>query len=462
MIKRKSGDYTSGPLFLPILMFSLPIVATGLLQIFYNMMDQMVVGRFSGNPLALGAVGSTGSFYSLLANIAIGISVGAGVVVAQNFGAKRRDVVARAVHTSFALSLITGVLIGVVGVVISRPVLLLLGTKEELLALATLYIRIIFLGMPVTVLYNFGAAVLRSVGDSRTPLVVLSLSGVVNVLLNLFFVIVCHMSVEGVALATVISQAVSAVWVWAVLARREDEVRFSLKKTCLDRPLARSILRIGIPSGVQGSMFAISNMVLQSGVNTFDPYTVSGSTIGGTIESFTYFTMNSFYQSALTFTGQNHGARRPDRVRRVLWYSIFQVTVAGVLVGFTCILLARPLAAFFVDTSLSGTENIIAAACERISMILSFYFLCGIMEVLTGHLRGKGYSLVTLFVTVFCTCVFRILWVAFLFPLPALHSLAGLYFCYPVSWLLNIACDALIITCIVRREKKRSARSPLE
>lgn len=462
MAKKKSGDYTSGPLFFPILMFSLPIMATGILQIFYNMMDQVVVGQFSGNPLALGAVGSTGSFYSLLANLAIGISVGAGVIVAHNFGARQSEGIARAVHTSFALSLIAGVLLGAVGFAVSRPMLVLMGTKAELLELATLYIRIVFLGMPVTILYNFGAAILRSVGDSRTPLILLSISGIINVLLNLFFVIVCHMSVEGVALATVLSQVVSAVAVWVVIAKREDAVRFRLKKTCLDRRMVREILRIGIPSGIQGSMFAISNMVLQSGVNTFDPYTVSGSTVGGTIEGFTYITMNSFYQSALTFTGQNHGARRPDRVKRVLWYSLLQVSAAGVLVGFACILFSHPLSSLFVDTAMGGTELIVAAARERMNMILSFYFLCGMMEVLTGHLRGKGHSVVTMLVTVFCTCVFRVLWVSLIFSLPAFHTLTGLYICYPVSWLLNILADMVVIAIIARREKREAAPPPVK
>jgi len=307
--------------------------------------------------------------------------------------------------------------------------------------------------MPAKILYNFGTSVLRSVGNSRTPLVILALAGLLNVGLNLVFVICLHMTVDGVAYATIVSEYVSAVAVWIVLARRRDGVRFRFRYLCVDRRVLRDVLLIGIPSGIQSAVFSLSNVLIHSSVNTFPTTTVSGNAVGGSLEDFTYFTMNSFYQTVLTVTGQNVGAKNPERVRRALTYGLIQVIVAGFLMSYGCILFADGLLSLFIDGTLAEAPLILAAAKERNSIILSTYVLCGIMEVLTGHLRGKGYSLSPMIVSLIFSCVLRVLWVIFVFPyLP--HTLVSLFLCYPISWLLTSLCYVAIILFNAYREKK--------
>ncbi len=451
---REKKDFTQGPLFLPMLIFSLPLMATGLLQILYNMMDQVVVGRFSGDPGALAAVGSTSALCGTISTLAIGLSVGAGVLVAQKLGAHDERGISRTVHTAFSLSLITGVLFGLIGFFLCRPLLIAMDTKAEILDLAVLYMRIVFVGLPATVFYNFGSSILRAAGDARTPMIILALSGLLNVGLNLFFVIVCHMSVDGVAYATTASQTVSALAVWIYLAKKRGFLRFSFSLLCIDKRILWDTLRIGIPSGIQGCMFGISNILLQTGVNTFPTTTVSGSTVSASIESAAYVTINSFYQSTLTFTGQNFGAGKPERVRRILWMSSLQVFLVGSLVGWGFLAFSDQLISLFVDLSLPEASAIVLAAKERNFILLPTYCLCGLMEVLTGHLRGKGFSFLPMVSSLLFICVFRVAWLFFVFPIWQPASLTTLFFCYPLSWIISTI-SLLVIALWLARRKNR-------
>ena len=452
-MRQKQANFTEGKLFFPILLFTLPIIATGILQLLYNMADQIVVGQFSGDANALGAVGSSSALNSLFVNIFMGITAGSSVVISQFLGARRHDEIEKAVHTSIALGIITGVGLGVVAFFLARPLLVLLGTKNALLASATTYVRIIACGLPFSAVYNFGAAVLRSAGDSKTPLGILATSGLVNVLFNLLFVIVFHMSVAGVALATVLSQAVSAVWVLLVLARRDAVYKLSLRRVRIEGDALRRILRIGVPSALQSSLFSVSNMIIQSAVNTFPTTSVSGFAVSGTVEGFTYTTMHSFYQASVTFTGQNFGAKNRARLRKVLLYTLLQVVLAGALVGWLEILFAPEISSLFIDTTLPEAPLVIAAAVERSKVILSLYFVCGIMEVMAGYLRGVGCSVMPMISSVFGVCCFRAAWVFLVFPyLP--QTAFSLFVAYIFSWLIVIAMH-LVTTIVVGRRMKK-------
>ena len=449
----KQSSFTEGRLFLPILFFTLPIIATGVLQLLYNMADQIVVGQFSGDPNALGAVGSTSALNSLFVNIFMGITAGSSVVIAQHLGAKRDGEVEKAVHTSIAFGCLIGIALGALAFFLARPLLVLLDTKAELLDAATLYVRIIALGLPFSSVYNFGAAVLRSAGDSKTPLAILSLTGVLNVLFNLLFVVAFHMSVAGVALATVLAQVASAVWVLWVLARRDAVYRLSFRRLRIEGSTLGRILRIGIPSAVQSSLFSISSMIIQSAVNTFPTSAVSGFAVGNTVESFTYVAMNSYYQTAVTFAGQNYGARKKERLRRVLGYSLLQVTLVGLLLGWLQILFATEFSSLFIDTSLPEASLIVAASVEKCEAILSFYFLCGIMDVMSGYLRGVGRSVVPMICCVIGVCGFRSVWVLWVFPHLEQTALS-LFVAYPLSWLAVVLMHSVTIFFANRRIKQ--------
>ena len=463
---KKHRDFTTGPIFFPILAFTVPIILSGVLQIFYNMADQMVVGQFSGDPNALAAVGSTGSMTALLANFALGISAGAGVVVAQCFGGGKKEGLSHAVHTSMALSLLCGLVFGMLGFFLSRPMLVWMGTQPAVLDTAVMYIKIYFLGFPATMVYNFGGTILRSIGNSRLPLYILALAGIVNVGLNLVFVIVFDMSVLGVALATAIAQYLSAGAVTVALMRAKGDYRFFIGKMRIHRSVLGGILRIGVPSGIQGCCFALANVIITTAVNSLPATTlpsgqvitdaVTGRTISSSLEAFVYVAMHAFLQATLTFVGQNYGAGKADRTRKSLFSALFWVVCVGLGSGLIILLFFRPLCTMYIDTSLPGVELVLARARESGSVVLSTYFLCGVMEVLSGYLRGRGCSLIPMISSLFGACVFRILWIRFLFPLPALHNLSGVALSWTASWILVSALHLLTIFYVSRKEKKRA------
>lgn len=455
MASKTKRDLTEGPLFLPMISYVVPIILTGLLQILYNMADNIVVGRFSGDDLALAAVGSTSSLSNLIINLLMGVAGGSGVVIAQSYGAKNKDRTSRAVHTSMLTAVIGGIIFCIIGLIISRPALTIMDTKAELMSRALLYLRIICLGIPASAIYNFGAAALRSVGDSKTPLVILSCTGLTNVLLNLFFVIVCHMSVSGVALATIASQYVSAIVVIIVLFKRKDQpYALNINMLRIDPELLKSILRLGLPAGFQGTLFSISNIILTSGMNSLATTDIAGKTIAINIEGLVYTAMNSYLHASTTFTGQNFGAKKPDRIKKSILYAALQVTIVGVVGGMILILFGKPIAEMYVDLNDPNREAVLKAAIDLMTFMLSCYFLCGVMDTLSGALRGLGYSMIPMIVSIGAICVLRAIWVFVFFPMEQFHSLIGIYLIYPISWSLGIIFNTIALLIIYPKVKK--------
>ena len=424
-------DMLNGPVMPKLLSFALPLMLSSMLQLTFNAADVIVVGRFEGDA-ALAAVGAPGSLINLLVNLFLGLSVGANVIVAQCFGAGNFKETRDAVHTSVTLSLISGVLVGVLGFFLAGTFLSLMNTPDEVLPLATAYMRIYFLGMPANMLYNFGAAILRAVGDTRRPLTYLASAGVVHVLLNLLFVIVFHMGVSGVALATIISQVISAVLVLLCLMRSEGAIRVELNQLRLDMRKVAQIARVGLPAGLQGIVFSISNVLIQSTVNSFGKTVVAGNTTASNLEGYIYVAMNSIYQGAITFTGQNVGARRYERISRVARDSLMAVFAIGAALGGLLMLFKVPLFHIYTED-----DAVIAAAGIRTTVIAPTYFVCGMMDTMVGLLRGMGSSVMPMIVSIMGACVLRVVWILTVFPLNP--TLTMLYISYPISWTVTFA-----------------------
>ena len=440
---RYEMDMTSGPLLGNIIRFSLPLMLSGILQLLYNAADIIVVGRFAGST-ALAAVGSTGSLTGLLVNLFMGLSVGTSVVVSRHFGAGRHKDVSQSVHTSVAASLICGVFVGVMGMTLARPLLELMGTPEDVIDLAVLYLTIYFAGMPANLLYNFCAAVLRAVGDTKRPLYYLTAAGLVNVALNLVFVIGFHMSVAGVALATIISQVISAVLVVLCLIRTEGSIHLDVRSIRIYKDKMIDIIRVGLPAGLQSSLFAISNTLIQSSVNSFGSEVMAGNTAAANLEGFVYTAMNSVYQAAMTFTSQNYGARKSERLGRIMVTCLAVVMVIGIVMGEGVYLLRKPLLGIY-----STDPFVVEWGSLRLGIISTTYFLCGLMDVLVGGLRGMGYSFVPMVVSLMGACVLRVCWIYTIFA--ANHTLVTLYLSYPVSWTVTAAVHAV---CFIIGKRK--------
>lgn len=448
-------NFTEGPLFFRITWFAIPLMLTGILQICYNMADNIIVGKFSNDPVALAAVGCTSSFNNLIINLLLGFAAGTGVIVAQLYGANEKRLLERTVHTSFLFSFFGGIAFMIIGLLISKPVLMMMGTKPEVLDKAVLYMRIICLGIPANSVYNFGASVFRATGNSKLPLAILASAGLINVGLNVMFVIGLGKSVDGVAYATIISQYISAfVVIGALVIKKEESYGISAKKFCFDKKLLMRVLRYGIPTGIQSSMFSISNMMIASAINTFPTTTVSANTIASNIDSLAFTTMNSFSQAAMTFAGQNWGAGKTDRIRRIYWYTLLQVTVFGITVGQLVKLLVKPIASLYVNSADPNYELIISTALEISGFILTTYFICGIMDVHAGFLRGTGYSFSPTITSVICVCVVRVIWIYCIFyPIEKMKTPIGLYVSYPVSWSIAIIAFAVIVVFAFKKLK---------
>ena len=460
MIKGKK-NFTTGPLFGRMFLYAIPIMLSGLLQMFYNIADHIVLGNFSGDVTSLAAVGCTGSLTNLIIGLLLGVSGGTAVVVAQFYGAERNDEVSSAVHTSISVSLIGGAAVMLIALAVSEPALILMDTKADILDQAVLYVRIVALGFPALSVMNFGAGILRSAGDSKTPLIIFSLSGIINVVFNIIFVAAFKMNVEGVAIATVISQYASAVAILAVLNMRKSEAyALSFRKLRIEKRMLTRILRLGIPAGIQSCLFSISNVFFTASVNQFDTVTVAAKTIEGNVDNVTYVTMNSYFQTAMTFVGQNYGAGKIKRIRRAVLYSLIQVVAVGVTVSVLEMLFAENLCALFMNGADPNYDSIMVSAVEMIRLILSVYFLCGIMEALSGSLRGLGYSLSPMIISVFSICFMRILWMTVLFnKIQALHNIEGLILNYPVTWGLCSLCLAVLLVAALRKVRKSAALS---
>ena len=439
-----------GPLLSGIILYTIPIILTSILQLLFNAADLVVVGRFCGS-VSVAAVGATNSLTNLLVNFFIGLSVGAGVGVAHGLGSRENTVVHRTIHTAIPTALLCGIFLTVVGVSFSPTFLTWMGTPERVLPLSAVYMKIYFSGVTFTMLYNFCAAILRAAGDTRSPLIYLSLAGVINVVLNLVFVIALNMNVAGVALATVISQGISAVLVTLALLRRQDSCRLELGKMRFYLPQLKKMLVIGLPAGIQSSLFSISNVLIQSSVNSFGDVFVSGNAASANLEGFVYASQNAFHQTALNYIGQNVGARQYDRIKKILWICLGCVCVTGLLMGAGMYAMGPVLLSFYITDS----QQAISYGLLRLAMICLPYFLCGMMDVSTGALRGLGASFVPMLISILGVCAFRVFWIFTIFQVPRFHTPQCLFLSYPISWAVTFACQLSAFLYLYRKQTRR-------
>ena len=450
------SDMCEGPIFKKIVFYTVPIILTSLLQLLFNAADLVVVGRFCGS-VSVGAVGATGALINLIINLFIGLSVGAGVRTAQALGSGDYSEVHNTIHTSIPAALISGIVLTFIGLFCSRFLLDMMDTPDDVIGLSTIYMQIYFCGITSSMVYNFGSAILRAAGDTKGPLIYLTIAGVVNVILNVFFVVVFRMDVAGVALATSISQTLSAVLVVIALTRRPDACRLHLRQMKINLKTLAAIMRVGIPAGLQSSMFSISNVIIQSSINSFGSVAMSGNAAAGNIEGFVYVSMNAFHQTALNFTGQNFGARRFDRIKKITLTCLGCVASVGLILGVSVCLVATPLLSIYITDSPAAIEYGII----RMMYICLPYFLCGIMDVTTGLMRGMGVSFAPMLITVLGVCGFRIGWIYTVFLLPEYHTLPVLYLSYPISWLATFVVELIVFIMILRRYERQNAVAPI-
>ena len=452
-MKRSRINMVEGPLLSGIIHYTIPIILTGILQLLFNAADLVVVGRFRGS-ISVGAVSATGAISNLIINLFIGLSVGVGVAVAHGIGGKQDDDVHRTVHTAIPTALIGGIILSIIGVVFSDQLLTLMKTPADVLPLSSIYMKIYFSGMTFTLLYNFAASILRAAGDTKSPLLFLSIAGVLNVLLNLLFVIALGMNVEGVALATIISQAVSAVLVLIALMRRNDACKLSLRKIRIYRAQLSKVVRIGLPAGIQSSLFSISNVLIQSSINSFnDPILMSGNGAAGNIEGFVYTTMNSIHQTTVNYVGQNTGAHRFDRVKKIFLTCLACVAVAGIAVSGITYIFGEQLLGIYITDS----QQAIQYGLVRFTYVCLPYFICGLMDVSTGALRGLGSSFTPMLICILGVCGIRIVWIFTIFQLPQFHTPEGLYITYPISWFVTFAAETVAFIILYKKKTKQFA-----
>ncbi len=448
----KQKDFTKGKIFGPMFIFALPIILTNLLQTTYNIADNVIVGKFSGDTLALAAVGTAGSISAFVLNLVIGISVGAGVVISQAYGAKDYEKVSRGVHTALLFGLIFGLVVGTLAFLLAPHVLMWTGVKEELLSRATLYLRILFAAYPATAIYNFAASSLRAVGDSRTSLVILGISGILNVGFNLVFVLAFHMSVGGVALATAISKYISAIAIMVVLYRRKHEVyAFSFSKLKIARKELLSMLRFGVPNSIQNTMFNISNIFFTAALNGLDTYVLSAKTIAMNLTGLANNFSSSYMNAMVTFSAQNYGAKKPQRIQKSLLICLLQGVMMTFGVGMLLLLLNNPISSLYIDNADPSRELIMRCVKEIGVVTLPYYWICSAMNATAGALRGMSYSTIPMVNSILGICGFRLIWIYLVFPMDSFHSAQGIYTAFPLSWILVVIAN---ITCILLVTKK--------
>ena len=441
-------DMCNGPLFKKIIIFSIPLILSGMLQLLFNAADIVVVGRYAGKE-ALAAVGSTSSLTNLLVNVFMGLSIGANVLVARFYGAGQKKELDEMIHTAIATSVIAGVFLFFAGFFLAKPALSLMGTPEDVIEHSVLYMRIYFAGMPVLMLYNFGSAVLRAIGDTKRPLYYLLFAGVVNVVLNLVFVIIFHMGVAGVALATVISQAISAVLVIRCLILNDGIVRLHLKRLRIVPDKLIKMIKIGVPAGLQGAMFSISNVLIQSSINSFGSIAMAGNTAALNIEGFVYTAMNALHQGAVSFTGQNYGAHKFKRIAKIAIICEVMVFVVGLLLSAVVLFFVEPLLHLY-----SEDPEVIPYGIQRLQIICTTYYLCGMMDVMVGILRGMGYAIAPMLVSLTGVCVFRVVWIYTIFA--KFRTLEVLYLSYPATWALTFLVQLCMFIIIYKKLCKKT------
>ena len=444
--KNKQMDMLNGPLLKKILFFALPLAASSILQQLFNSADVAVVGRFAGSK-SLAAVGGNTPVISLLINLFVGLSVGANVVIGNYIGQGKKEKVKESVHTVMAMAVICGVFLLIIGTVLARPILMAINTPDEVLPLAMLYLRIYFVGMPFVMVYNFGAAVLRSIGDTKRPLYALIVSGIINICLNLVLVIVFKLDVAGVAIATVIADCVSASLVTYFLMTGDEMVRFNPKKMSLKKEQVIKIIKIGAPAGLQGVVFSVSNVCIQSAINGFGTKAIAGSSAALNYEYFTYYVINAFNQTTVTFTSQNYGVRKFKRMDKVLVDCAILSIIVSVVIGGGSYLLGHQILGIYTKQ-----EDVIQCGMEILSISTIPYFLCGLMDMIPGSMRGVGYSAVPMLLSIIGTVGTRLVWIYGVFP--EHRSLYVLFMSYPVSWGLTIVMQAICLVFVRRKIRK--------
>lgn len=441
-------DMCTGPVAGKILRFSIPVMLSGMLQLLFNAADVMVIGQNCGS-VSLAAVGSNGAVINLIVNLFLGISIGTNVMVARAVGRQHRDRVFRSVHTAILLSLILGLITGVFGAVTAPRLLHLISVPDDVLPLASLYLRIYFIGIPATVVYNFGAAILRAVGDTKNPLYFLTGAGILNVICNLIFVKVFLLDVAGVAIASALSQYLAATLVVRCLIKQDGICKLDLRKLHLYREELVEMIRIGVPAGLQSTIFSVSNVLIQSGLNGFGSTVMAGNSAASNLDALVYVAQNSFYQAAVSFVSQNVGAGKPERIRHIAVSCYLLVTLVGVAIGTTFYVFGRELLRIF-----SPEADVIEIGMVRLKWVCVPYFLCGLMEVGCGIVRGLGYAWLPMIVSTVGGCVLRVIWIYTIFQWE--HTLDVLYFSYPVSWLATAAVHFLCVVILTRRQIRKS------
>ena len=448
-MKRSNHTMLEGPLLGSIISYTIPVILTSILQLLFNAADLMIVGRFCGS-VSVAAVGATHSLTSLMVNFFVGLSIGAGVTLAHGLGSRSNTVVHNTVHTALPISLICGAILTVIGVCFSGTFLRLMGTPADVLPLSTLYMQIYFGGITFTMIYNFCAAILRAAGDTRSPLLYLTFAGIINVALNVVFVTIFHMNVAGVALATTISQGISATLVVWALVKRTDACHLDLKKMRFYPIQLVKIMTIGLPAGLQSSLFSISNVLIQSSINSFGNVVMSGNAAAYNIEGFVYASLNSFQQTAVNFIGQNAGAQKYKRVAKIFGICMVLVTITGLILGALGYAFGPTLLSLYITDS----QEAIACGMTRLSRVCLLYFICGMMDVCTGALRGLGKSLTPMVIFILGVCGVRVGWTLLVFPIPAFHSPQSLYISYPVSWALTFLLQFIACILVYRKHTK--------
>lgn len=441
MARSHEMDMTDGPILKKVIMFALPLMFSGILQLLFNAADIIVVGKFAGS-LALAAVGSTSSLISLMVNLFIGISTGANVLAARYFGSRNGRDLSRCVHTAIALSGVLGLFVGILGIFLSTPMLKMMNTDPEVLPLSSLYLKIYFIGVPATVVYNFSAAILRAIGDTDRPLRYLLISGIVNVVLNLITVVGFHMSVAGVAIATATSQYVAAVLVVICLVNSEGPYRLVPKKLAFHKDMLVDILKLGVPAGLQSTLFSVANVLIQSSVNSFGAAVMAGNSAAANLEGFVYTAMNALYHATLCFVSQNVGARKFSRIKKIVLSCAGLVSAVGIVLSVLLYLFQTQLLSLYISSTDPNRDAVLHYGMIRIFYVCLPYFLCGLMEVGCGALRGLGKSWTPLIVSTMGACGFRIIWIATAFA--AYRTLPCLYLSWPISWILTLAAHYII------------------
>ncbi len=450
MASKYEMDMTKGPLLSKIVKYAIPMMLTSILQLLYNAVDIIVVGRYVGST-ALAAVGSTSSLINLIVNAFVGLSVGASVILAQQIGAGNQKEAFKTVHTAMTTAIIAGFFLAVFGFFSCGFLLTLMGSPKDVIGQSTLYMKIYFLGMPGFMVYTFGSAVMRTAGDTKRPLVFLSISGLVNVVLNLIFVLIFKMGVEGVAIATIVSQYMSALFVVFALLRSDGICKLLLKELKIYRKNLLSMIRVGVPVAIQSCVFALSNVLIQSSVNSFDSTAIAGNAAAANIEGFLYVAMNAFGQSATTFSGQNYGAKEYKRITKILLYCTAISFAIGAIAGPLMYLFGAPLLKIYSPDNLEA----IRYGLVRLRYIALFYGVCGLMDSISGTIRGTGSTFMPMLVSILGVCGIRIVWVLTVFPM--IHTLECLYVSYVLSWSFTALLHILCYLFVIKRKFKMNA-----